>query len=598
MKKRGRPSKGSALVEKLEGSSEAKRRLRVIVEALREERSVGQACDDLGVKEARYHQMRDDALQGALQALEPRPTGRPPTPPPTLPEEDAERLRAEIERLKMEVRAAHIREELAVAFPNRLRRPKGDPPAPKAPAGPPTQTPGPAPASPGPLPAAPTPPPPETAQASQGTATEGPGSGTPAPAEGAQGGLPAVAAQTGGGIMQRMQRRHAERLLEAWEARRGATKARRGLFTQWGRRASEREVRKGAVAFWRWARRKGLALRAAARQLGVGPTTLTTWEGEWKSSRMKIVPRGRKIERSSREARNLVIAVFNLAGPGLGLPTLETLFPDMPRSEIVDLMTRYRRLWQRGKGSVVLHVLKWTMPGAVWAMDFTETPNPIEGKYPYILAVRDLATGYQLLSLPVTHEDAYGALSALKFLFDTCGPPLVLKFDNGSGFIAGEVRAFLREAGVLPLASPPLTPSYNGSIEAGVGSIKTRTLHEAARHDRPGEWTCDDIEAARFEANLLGRPRGASEAVPDDAWNGRTPISKELRCRTFEAYRNLQDQVRKQRGIPLDLALGREAQDDINREAITKSLVSLDLLFFRRRRFTLPVPPSPMLKIS
>src|SRR5262249_49055184 len=58
------------------------------------------------------------------------------------------------------------------------------------------------------------------------------------------------------------------------------------------------------------------------------------------------------------------------------------------------------------------------------------------------------------------------------------------------------------------LFSPPAWPQYNGSCEAGIGSIRTRTHHQSARRGFPGQWTCDDMEAARLQANELARPWG------------------------------------------------------------------------------------------
>ena len=49
----------------------------------------------------------------------------------------------------------------------------------------------------------------------------------------------------------------------------------------------------------------------------------------------------------------------------------------------------------------LLHVLHWHRPGAVWAMDHTEPPTPIDGRWPHVLAVRDLASHMQLAWLPV-----------------------------------------------------------------------------------------------------------------------------------------------------------------------------------------------------
>ena len=63
------------------------------------------------------------------------------------------------------------------------------------------------------------------------------------------------------------------------------------------------------------------------------------------------------------------------------------------------------------------------------------------------------------------------------------GPPLVVKSDNGSVFGAPAMETLLHDFGVLHLFSPPGTPSYNGAIEAGIGSLKARSEAHAARHD-------------------------------------------------------------------------------------------------------------------
>src|SRR5262249_38673518 len=150
--------------------------------------------------------------------------------------------------------------------------------------------------------------------------------------------------------------------------------------------------------------------------------------------------------------------------------------------------------------------------------DFTDAPAVIDGMYPYVLAVRDLASSRQLLWLPVPAADGYHARLALASLFVLHGTPLVLKSDNGSPFDAEATLALLYSAGVLPLFSPPYYPEYNGAIEASIGSLTTRTEHHAARHDRPGQWTCDDLAAAQAEANATARPRGPTGPTPDQAW--------------------------------------------------------------------------------
>jgi transposase InsO family protein len=88
-------------------------------------------------------------------------------------------------------------------------------------------------------------------------------------------------------------------------------------------------------------------------------------------------------------------------------------------------------------------------------MDFSEPPTPVEGTYPYALAVRDLASGFQLLWLPTESASAETALAVLRWLFRAHGSPLVLKTDNGSPFIADAFQNYLRRQGVWQLFSPP-----------------------------------------------------------------------------------------------------------------------------------------------
>lgn len=71
------------------------------------------------------------------------------------------------------------------------------------------------------------------------------------------------------------------------------------------------------------------------------------------------------------------------------------------------------------------------------------------------------------------------------------------------------------------LATPPFLLRYNGSCAAGIGSMNTRTHHQSALHGRTGQWTCDDVEAARLQANQTARPWGMLGSVPEAPWQAR-----------------------------------------------------------------------------
>jgi hypothetical protein len=111
---RGRYPAGAELVEQLDGSAKAKERLRVILETMSGLGRVQEACAQLGISEQRYRQLRQTLLQGALDSLEDRPSGRPRRP--AEPEETAA-LRQQVATLQRELQVAQVREEIALALP-------------------------------------------------------------------------------------------------------------------------------------------------------------------------------------------------------------------------------------------------------------------------------------------------------------------------------------------------------------------------------------------------------------------------------------------------------------------------------------------------
>ncbi len=113
---RGRPPAGPNYVYKLAASAIAKDRLKEVLETMVGEGRVQEACQRLGVCEQRFHQLRQEAMEGALAALEPGVPGRPPQT--VSPEQERiGALEEEVAALKVELRAAKAREEIALALP-------------------------------------------------------------------------------------------------------------------------------------------------------------------------------------------------------------------------------------------------------------------------------------------------------------------------------------------------------------------------------------------------------------------------------------------------------------------------------------------------
>jgi transposase-like protein len=118
----GRPPDGPKHANHLDGDDESKRRLRVVLETLSGERSVESACEELGVSASRFHELRREALQAALDGLAPGASGRPKRKDLEVDPKRLEALERENDELKFELQAALVRTELALAMPHVLTR--------------------------------------------------------------------------------------------------------------------------------------------------------------------------------------------------------------------------------------------------------------------------------------------------------------------------------------------------------------------------------------------------------------------------------------------------------------------------------------------
>jgi len=114
---RGKRPSGPEFVDKLDGSPEARQRLKVVLETLNGTRRVQEACKLLGIKEARFDQLRIELLLAALKAAERRPAGRP-ARESSPAEEENRQLQERIAQLEADLQVALIRAELGVTLPN------------------------------------------------------------------------------------------------------------------------------------------------------------------------------------------------------------------------------------------------------------------------------------------------------------------------------------------------------------------------------------------------------------------------------------------------------------------------------------------------
>jgi transposase InsO family protein len=282
--------------------------------------------------------------------------------------------------------------------------------------------------------------------------------------------------------------------------------------------------------------------------------------------------------------RNQVFRFLHeVTGPAVGLPALRPLFAQVPRCILADLLRRYRRVWRRRyrrKG----YRLTWHVPGAVWAMDFSEAPHPIDGVYEYLFAVRDLASHYQIAWTPVPDLRAETVLPLLWQLFPEHGPPLVLKSDNGSAFIAELLTDLMANQQVAQLFSPARRPQYNGALERSNGTLKTYTGLHAIREGHPLRWTSDDVEHARQLANTISRPWGHRGPTPAESWQAREPIDADRRQAFQDVWQQNLPQAADDLGLKDTSSLAPSDRRRLDRLAISRAVEQLGYLTMKRER--------------
>jgi transposase InsO family protein len=377
----------------------------------------------------------------------------------------------------------------------------------------------------------------------------------------------------------------------------------RGDAWQRSQRQREHDLRRHVVALANsWTDRHGLTYQQTAANLDLSARTLRRWLAEDRAARQYVpsvgpLSLGRPVRRSSYQERRAVLTLLMDLGLGTGVPTLCASFPKMPRAELADILRRARYVC-RHRYHQAQRVLHWVRPGSVWAMDFTKAPAPIDGLYPYLLAVRDLASGAQLLAWPLRTAIASEAIRALASLIARYGAPLVLKTDNGSPFCAADTCDLLRQQGVTMLFSPPYWPRYNGAIEAGIGSLKSRSDYHAACEGRTGQWHWDDVSWALAQANASARPNGQNRPTPDQAWATRPSITSEERNLFQTSVQRHADQVCAQDGWPTIGPLQTMHQRAVDRLAIQRALVEHGYLLFRRRCIPLPFEKKKVASIT
>lgn len=363
------------------------------------------------------------------------------------------------------------------------------------------------------------------------------------------------------------------------------TRKKRGFERQRVRRELEARVRRDVVRYCLRLRRRGLRHTEIAGRLELRRTTLAAWRERYRVDLLRPRPRGRPVQRLDTKTLHAVQASLEVHGPSVGVATLQQLYPKVPRRELRDQLRRFRKKYRHDNRQTV-HALRWTRPGTVWAMDFTDPDRPLDGPFTKLLLVRDLASGKNLLWQPLSRATGHEVFMALRGLIARCGPPLVIKIDNAKAFEVPELQALLEGLAILYLKSPPYAPWYNGTVEAGIGTAKRYVDEAAARADHPEYWTCDDLEVAQRRANHCTHPFGLDGPNANEAWGGRTAITDTERERFRQMVSDKRADIieanQKEKGGPLN----KHELARASRDAIQWALTEEGHLEIRRRRIS------------
>ena len=373
----------------------------------------------------------------------------------------------------------------------------------------------------------------------------------------------------------------------------------RGAALQQPLREIDASLQRRAIAILCLAASHGLTPKRIARAIGVPLALLRRWQRQHELRCQRGRDAGAGPERTCLgrpplpEPPELVRAMRHLCvlfGPALGARDLHRDFPDASWRTCLALTHACRRELRDQLRDARLRTCTWTTPGTVWAADVWKPDAPVDGEFPYILDVRDLASGHIIASEPLHRADAESVGAVFERLYRHLGAPLVCKTDNGSEFTGDGAWQVHHRHGVEQLRAPPELPSYNGACEAGHGSIRFRAELLARRDGTPGDWSLNHLAGARDWANDRIDPKTGS--CPSRRFDGRLRVSEPQRIAFRQAVLvNRERRVEQLRAAARD---GRRAisidQPGVARWAIAKALRDLDYLTHRSAPIHQPIP--------
>jgi hypothetical protein len=122
MTRLGRKPQGAELVDTLAGSAHAKARLKLFLQTISDELSVGEACRRLGICASRFYDQRNAWLHGSVEFLEPRAAGRPCQEEPQISPAELQALKQRLQELEARAAVVEVQAELVRSLPQVMAR--------------------------------------------------------------------------------------------------------------------------------------------------------------------------------------------------------------------------------------------------------------------------------------------------------------------------------------------------------------------------------------------------------------------------------------------------------------------------------------------
>ena len=174
------------------------------------------------------------------------------------------------------------------------------------------------------------------------------------------------------------------------------------------------------------------------------------------------------------------------------------------------LVPRKRRLRRPGATGYV-RPRPATRPNEVWSFDFVHHQTEYGQKLKMLTVVDE----YTRECLEIRAEkkiDSNGVMETLDEIMTERGAPRYTRTDNGPEFIAGTLRRWLKEKGVLPVLIDPGSPWQNGFVESFNGKLRDECLNE-------------ELFFSRAEAQVVvdGYRREYNRERPHSALGFKTP---------------------------------------------------------------------------